>query len=477
MNKKLNLWALVALVVSPMIGAGVFSLPQNMAEGASAGSIVLGWGITGVGMLCLVLVFQSLALRKPDLDSGIFSYAQDGFGEYIGFNAAWGYWLTQILANVSYAVVVFSALSYFTDSIDSVIFGNGNTFAALIAGSALIWGIFFLVVRGVNNAALVNLVTTLAKLLPLVVFIVAVILAFHMDTFTFDFWGEQTPELGSVLDQVKSTMLVTLWVFIGVEGAVVVSSRAKKRSDIGKATIIGFLSALAIYIMITLFSFGVMQQGELAQLQNPSMAGILESVVGPWGAALINGGLIISVCGALLSWTVLSAEVPYVAAKRELFPKIFLKENKAKSPYISLFFTTLLVQGFLILTHIGESTYIALVNIATTAALLPYALCGAYMLKLVITGDSYLNEPNQRKKDGILAFIATVYGLWLVYAAGIDYVMLLALLYAPGIPMFISAKKGSGWKWALSDKLFAVVLTIGFIAAIYMICNGNLNIF
>ena len=103
MDKKLGLGALISLVVGSMVGAGVFSLPQNIAAHASAGAVALGWAITGLGMICLALVYQNLSMRRPDLDGGIFSYAKAGFGDFIGFNAAWGYWLCQLLANVSYA--------------------------------------------------------------------------------------------------------------------------------------------------------------------------------------------------------------------------------------------------------------------------------------------------------------------------------------------------------------------------------------
>ena len=131
MDKKLGLGALISLVIGSMVGAGVFSLPQNIAAHASAGAVALGWAITGIGMICLALVYQNLSMRRPDLDGGIFSYAKAGFGDFVGFNAAWGYWLCQLLANVSYAIVVFSALSYFFDTPDNVIFGDGNTPVAI----------------------------------------------------------------------------------------------------------------------------------------------------------------------------------------------------------------------------------------------------------------------------------------------------------------------------------------------------------
>ena len=107
MEKKLGLSALTALVLSSMLGAGVFSLPQNMAAVASPAALLIGWGITGVGILLLAFAMLLLTRIRPDLDGGIFTYAREGFGELIGFCSAWGYWLCAVIANVSYLVIVF----------------------------------------------------------------------------------------------------------------------------------------------------------------------------------------------------------------------------------------------------------------------------------------------------------------------------------------------------------------------------------
>jgi arginine:ornithine antiporter/lysine permease len=294
----------VALVVGSMIGGGVFSLPQNMASGAAPAAVLIGWLITGVGMLALAFVYQGLSTRKPDLESGPYAYARAGFGDFIGFNSAWGYWLSAWLGNVSYAVLIFGTLSYFFPA-----FGDGNTWEAILGASVFLWLVHALILFGVREAAIVNIVTTIAKLVPILLFIIVVLVAFNAPTFSFDFWGAGTPDLGSITTQVKSTMLVTLWVFIGIEGASVVSARAAKRSDIGRATILGFITALGVYVFVSLLSFGVMSQAELAQLPDAaSMADVLERVAGPWGAVLIRLGLLVSVAGAFLSWTLFAAK-------------------------------------------------------------------------------------------------------------------------------------------------------------------------
>ena len=275
---KLKLGALVALVVGSMIGGGIFSLPQNMAASADVGAMLIGWAITAVGMLTLAFVFQTLANRKPDLDGGVYAYAKAGFGDYMGFSSAWGYWISAWLGNVGYFVLLFSTLGYFFP-----VFGEGNTVAAVIGASVLLWAVHLLVLRGIKEAAFINLVTTVAKIVPLMLFVLIAIFAFKLDIFTADIWGMKNPDLGSVMNQVRNMMLVTVWVFIGIEGASIFSARAEKRSDVGKATVIGFITVLLFLVLVNVLSLGIMTQPELAKLQNPSMAAVLEHVVGPVG--------------------------------------------------------------------------------------------------------------------------------------------------------------------------------------------------
>jgi len=163
MDNKLGVGALTALVIGSMIGAGVFSLPQNMASVASPVAVMIGWTITGIGMIFLALSFQKLTELKPEIDSGVFGFARAGFGDFIGFCSAWGYWFSAMLANVSYLVIVFSTLGLLFDTPDLVIFGAGNTLISMIGASILLWVMHALVLRGVKTAALINMITTFAK--------------------------------------------------------------------------------------------------------------------------------------------------------------------------------------------------------------------------------------------------------------------------------------------------------------------------
>lgn len=428
MEKKLGLAALTALVLSSMLGAGVFSLPQNMAAVASPAALLIGWAITGTGILFLASAMLLLTRLRPNLDGGIFTYAREGFGELIGFCSARGYWLCAVIANVSYLVIVFSALSFFTDTPDHKVFGDGNTWQAMLGASFLLWLVHGLVLRGVQTAASINLATTLAKLLPLGLFIVLAIMAFQLSRFDLDFTGIR---LGvPVWAQVKNTMLITLWVFIGVEGAVVVSARARNKKDVGLATLIAVLAALAVYLFVTLLAMGVIPQEDLAAMRNPSMAGLMVKMIGPWGEIIIAAGLIISVCGAYLSWTIMAAEVPLMAATHKAFPRIFTHQNQNNAPEASLWLTNISVQVCLILIWLTNADYNALLNIASEMILVPYFLVGAFLVKIAVT-------PGQR----LVGYGASLYGIWLLYASGIMHLLLSVVLYAPGLLVFLYARR------------------------------------
>ena len=471
-SNKLGLGALVALVVGSMIGGGIFSLPQNIAASASPGAVLIGWAITGVGMLTLAFVFQTLANRKPNLDGGVYVYAKAGFGDYMGFSSAWGYWISAWIGNVSYMVLLFSTLGFFVP-----IFGEGNTLPAIVGASVLLWLLHMLVLRGIKEAAIINMITTVAKIVPLAMFVVLAAVAFKLDIFTADFWGEGNVELGSVMDQVRNMMLVTVWVFIGIEGASIFSARAKNRSDVGKSTVIGFIGVLLILVMVNVLSMGIMNQPELAGLKNPSMAGVLEHVVGSWGAMLISVGLVVSLAGALLSWTLLCAEILFASASDHTMPAFLRKENANKVPANALLLSNLMIQLFLIITLFNDATYLKLLYLATSMILVPYFWSAAYGLLLAVRGETYENQAGERTKDLLIAGVATLYAVWLVYAGGVQYLLLSALLYAPGAILFAKAKMEINKPvfTGIEKVIFAAVLA-GAAYAAYGLYAGFLEI-
>src|SRR5574344_2337768 len=163
----LGVAALAGIVVSSMIGGGIYSLPQNMAAGASAGAVLLAWVITGIGVYFIANTFRILSSAKPDLTAGIYMYSRAGFGPYVGFTIGWSYWLCQACGNVGYAVITMDALNYFFPPY----FAGGNNLPSIIGGSLIIWFFNFLVLRGVKQASIVNTIGTIIKIVPLILFV------------------------------------------------------------------------------------------------------------------------------------------------------------------------------------------------------------------------------------------------------------------------------------------------------------------
>jgi arginine:ornithine antiporter/lysine permease len=218
-----------------------------------------------------------------------------------------------------------------------------------------------------------------------------------------------------------------------------------------------------------------MTQPELAALKNPSMAGVLEHIVGPWGAIAINVALVGSVLGAFLAWTMLAAEIPHVAARDGTMPRFFGGENSQGAPATSLWITNGLVQLFLIVALFANSTYQALFSIASVAILVPYAFSGAYGAKLAITGEAY-QAGEGRIRDLIAGLVATVYGIWLVYAAGPAFLFMAAMLYAPGTIFYVIARRETGEKgFTPIGAVLAVGLIAAGIAAAYRIWTGAIK--
>jgi len=289
-QQKLSFASLMALVVGSMVGSAIFALPAAFGRATGVVGAAIAWCIAGVGMLMLALVFQTLSRRLPELDSGIYAYARAGFGEYAGFVSVVGYWMGCCLADVACLVLIKATLGQFFP-----VFGDGTTAFAIVSASVLLWGVHVLILRGIKQAAALNTIATIAKLLPIAAFLFVAVMGFQRDVFAANLWGAESPGAGGVASQVRATLLVTVFAFVGIEGASVYSRYAKRREDVGLATVLGFLGVLCLLVMVTMFSYGILLRPELMALPTPSMAGVMEAVVGPWGLVFVSVSLLISV--------------------------------------------------------------------------------------------------------------------------------------------------------------------------------------
>jgi arginine:ornithine antiporter/lysine permease len=466
-EQKMTRMALTAMVVGGMVGAGIFSLPRTFANATA----VIAWLVAGTGMYMLARVFQALAERKPDLDAGVFAYAKAGFGDYPGHLSAFGYWIGSCIGNVSYWVLIKSTLGAFFP-----VFGEGNTVVAIVVASVGIWLFHFLILRGVQQAAFINSIVTVAKVIPILVFLVILLFAFKMDLFRFNLYGGDLTT--GLFEQVKATMLVTVFVFIGIEGASVYSRYAKERKDVGWATIAGFIGVTGLMVLVTLLPYAVLQRADIAGMRQPSMAGVLEAVVGPWGAVFVSVGLLVSVLGAYLAWALICAEVMFAAGKSKDMPKAFAKTNANGVPVTAMWWTSIIIQIIVVTTYWSRDAFSLMLNLTSATTLIPYFLVAAYGFMIARRGETYTLRPEERQRDLVLGGIAVAYTLFMLYAGGLKYILLAAILFAPGTAMYFIARREQGKPVfdRTSDWVIFGIIVAAAAYGVYGLATGAISI-
>lgn len=467
-STKVTFITLTAMVVGSMVGAGVFSLPRRFAQETGVAGALIAWVVAGVGMLMLAMVFQLLAIRKPDLDAGVYAYAKAGFGEFTGFFSAAGYWASACVGNVTYWVLIMSTLGAWIPAL-----GAGDTVLALAISTVGLWLFFMLIRQGIKEATAINRVVTIAKVIPIIVFVLLAIFAFDPAVFAENWGGADYA--GSLFEQVRNTMLITVFVFLGVEGASVYSRHAKRREDVGRATILGFVSVLAVFASVTIVSYGILPMAEIAELRQPSMAGVLEAAVGPWGATFVSVGLIISVLGAYLAWTLMAAEVLFVAAKDRDMPRFLARTSRDDVPVNALLISTVLSQIVLIVTYFSEDAFDFALDLTAAMTLIPFFLAAAYALKLRLTRETYGDaQASTLRGDLIVVVLAVVYTAFLIYAAGLRFVLVSLIFYAPATILFVMTRREQGRTQVFSPGELVMFLLVcaGAVVGVVALATG-----
>ena len=434
-NKKWGLWILTTFVVGNMVGGGIFMLPSNMAQAASPFGSMAAWGITGLGVLFIALVFGNLATRKPELKAGPQSYAQAMFsspkaGRVAGYSMAWGYWAANWAATASVIITFAGYLSTFFPIMQStkVVFTAGSfslemgKAVTFMVCTVMLWGIQAILSKSFNSGGKLNLIATIAKVIGFGLFIVLTLFIF--DAANLGNSKEFVDKAGKAVSfgsQINSGAILTLWAFIGIESAVMLSNRAKSQRDVKRATIIGLIISLVIYVGITLLTMGALPVEALKTSQKP-LVDALRQVVGSGGVTIMALLALISLFGSTVGWIVVSTEVPYQAAKDQIFPAFFAKTNRKGSPINSLTLTNIMTQIFLFSTISGTVTeaYNFVVVVATLAYLIPYLVSALYQLKLIITGETYDTIKGSRVRDGVITGLALVYSLWVIKTGTAD---------------------------------------------------------
>lgn len=469
-DRKMGLGLLVALGIGSMIGGGIFNSPTDLITSANPQATLIAWAIGGFGVIMLALVFQLLANKRPDLTGGVYSYAREGFGEFIGFNSAWGYWLSAWIGNVAFFILMFKTINS--------LLGEGKQLSGIVTfiiASVILWIVHFVITKGVKGASVINYVVTIAKLLPILLVIIFGLFIFKGDNFFVANWQNTlaaTGEATNTMSQVSGAMGTILWCFIGVEAATVLSEKAESQAIVGKATVLSIVITLSIYVFISVISMGVIPPDVLAGSTTP-LADVLKlTVLGAAGDIIVKLGIILSLIGALLSWILLAAEIPYLAAKDRVMPKWFAKENANGVPINSLTITNAVTQVLLLalLSPGLQSAYYSVTYIATATILVPYLFSSMFAIK-TCNRDETCTTGNK-----VIAIIATIYAVYVIYAVGLVYLGLAFILYVTGLIPFYLGKKEKNEAFTSGEKIGSVILIVIAVVMIVLLAMGVISL-
>lgn len=469
--KGIGLFGLIGMVISSCIGSGVFAITAQLGAVASPGAILIAWGIVGVGFLGLAMALNNLSVKKPEL-KGVFQYAEEGFGPLAGFLSGWGYWLSAWLGNIAFATMMMSTLGYFFP-----LFLAGNSIPCIVLASVFNWAITLLVIRGVESATFLNAIVMVCKVTAIGIFIVFSIFMFNAGMFTADFWGTvynnavilgergiDAKPIGDLGTQIMNCMIVMMWVFIGIEGAAVMSSRARKKSEVGRATVIGLVCLLVIYVGASVLPYGFLSYTEIAHLDNPAMLYVFDRMAPGWGGPFISIAIIIAIAGAWLSFTLLPAETTSEMASRELLPASWGKLNAKGSPQFSLLIVGVCIQVFLIVLIFSENAYNFAFSMCTVAIVVTWALIAGYQVKLSLAR----REPLQ-VVWGAIALVFLVVG---TLFNGWTFLLLTCVGYIPGFFVYVKARAAHGHAITVGEKVGMGVISAAGIASLVLVAMG-----
>ena len=474
-KKGIGLIWLIGMVISSCIGSGVFAITGQLAGVASPGAVLIAWLIVGVGFLALAFSLNNLTEKRSDLH-GIFSYADAGWGPLAGFISGWGYWLSAWLGNVAFATMMMSTIGYFYPA-----FLPGNTIPCIIIAFIVMWALTYLVIRGVESAAFLNAIVMVCKVAAIAVTLIFGIFLFNAGIFTADFWGNvydnavaagqygpDAAPLGGVGTQIFNCMIIMMWCFVGIEGASVVSSRAARKTDVGKATLIGFICLMLIYVGASVLPYGYMSSTEVAALDYPALVYVFSSMAPGWGGPFISIAIIISILGSWLSFTILPAETTSEMADYKLLPASWGKLNSHNAPSMSLLIVGACTQAFLIVLLFSADAYDFAFSMCTVAIVITWAFAAAYQAKWGVQ--------NKNMVQAAIGFVAVAFQVIGVLFNGWSFLLLTCVGYIPGFFIYVKARKDYGNAITMGEKVCMGVVSALGVLSLVLLAMGVISI-
>lgn len=431
LKRELSLSAATAIVVGNMIGSGIFTAPQSLAQAANPLTTIIAWVITGIGSLLLALSFANLGSRYPET-GGPIVYTQKAFGEFTGFLIAWTFWIGSWIGNSAIITAIMRYLTYFFP-----VLSTNNTLSFIVA-SAFLWIVTLINLAGVKKAGIIGQVTTMLKLAVILVFAAIAIYGFNPEYLT-TYSSNEVTGFGTL----PNAIAITLWSFVGLESASISAGEIKNpEKNIKKSTILGTVLASVIYIVLSVLSMGGLPQDALAASDAP-LADIINNITNAsWGGSFISLGIIISAAGAASGWILTTARAAYAAGEDGLFPKFFATVHpKYKTPVTALIISSLCTNLLMILNYVSNLTdaFNFMINLATLSFIPAYAFSACAEIILTHKEGKKLSLI-QFLKHSFFSLLAFFYTLYIIYGSGAESAMWVFILMLLGIPFYVYKK-------------------------------------
>lgn len=427
LKRELGLGAATAIVVGNMMGSGIFTSPQTLAQVANPYTNMWAWVITGTGSVMLALSFANLGTLYPET-GGPIVYVDKAYGKFMAFLVAWTFWIGSWIGNAAIITAIIRYVTVFFPGIAT------NNLVSFLISSGILWLFTFINCLGVKQAGYIGIISTILKIAVIVVFVIVAIIGFE-PTYLKTYSSESVRGLSSL----PAAIAVTLWSFIGLESASISGGEIKNPEvNIKKSTFLGTAFVAVIYLVISILAMGSLPQGELAASSAP-LATIINQITGAtWGGGFIALGIIISATGALSGWVLTTARLSFAAGEDGIFPNFFAKVHpRYQTPYTSLIITGICTNLILILNYVSTLTaaFDFMVNLATLSFIPAYALTtGAEIILTLKHKPAHIGGFIWKNIRQLLAFAYTIY---IIYGSGAESAMWVFILMFVGIPFYI----------------------------------------
>ena len=423
-NNKIELKESISLVVGNMIGAGIFMLPVSLSVYGSIS--IFGWLISGFMALILANIFKRLSIKYPD-ESGPFYYTEKSFGEFVGFFVIWGYWISILLVNASLAIAITSYSTIFISDLE-------NTKFSLPFAITIIFFIGFLNLRGIKKVGKFQFITSILKVLPLLLTIFISFFVFDLSNFTPINISQETN-----LEAITITTALTFFAFLGIESATIPADKIKNpKKNIPKATIIGTTLTLFIYLFSSIAIFGIMNPSDIA-VSNAPYADAIGIVLGDYGKIIIAIFAIISGVGCLNGWTLLQIEIPKNLSEKRLLGTFFSETNSNGVPYKGVIASTIIVCILIGINYSKDlsNIFTYLILTSTFCTLILYFFISLSEIIIVFQKKKNFSSNYKSLLSGITAFI---FSIWMIVGVGYESIISGVILLSLSLPIYIYQK-------------------------------------